>query len=158
MFNYIVVVIVIIWWFKGYTWMMSSSEWIIIKSLGCVLGREFLFFVCSVWYGPSFVHATINYNVLVYSLSVKVVYFWLFVALRNDDKELAAHQSWARYGGSYPGWLWYQNTTTSAGTVGPPSSGTRASSLPPRENISMRKGREGSICRGRINLGVRIGA
>lgn len=82
--------------------------------------------------------------------TVKVLYF-LSAALRNDDRALAAHQSWARCGGSYPGWLWSRNTTTSAGTVGPPSSGTRASCLPPRENISMRKEGEGLGCRGRIN-------
>lgn len=63
--------------------------------------------------------------------------------LWHDDKALATHQSWVRCGGSYHGWLWSQNTTTSAGTAGPPSSGTRASCLPPRENISMRKGGKG---------------
>lgn len=62
------------------------------------------------------------------------------VVLWNDGKTRAAHQSWVRCGGSYLGSLGSQNTTTSAGTAGPPFSGTRASCLPPRENISMRKG------------------
>lgn len=79
------------------------------------------------------------------------------IALRNDDKAWVAHRSWARCGGSYPGWLWSQNTTTSAGTVGPPSSGTRASSLPPRENISMRKEGEGSGCRVELTPGSALG-
>lgn len=61
----------------------------------------------------------------------------------NMHRSSRAHRSWVRCGGSYPGWLWSQNTTTSAGTAGPPSSGTRASCLPPREHISMRKGGKG---------------
>lgn len=109
--------------------------------------------------GSSPVHDTINITFHACSWSaVSDVFVSPSGALSNDDKASAAHQSWARCGGSYPGWLWSRNTTTSAGTVGPPSSGTRASCLPPRENISMRKGGEGSGCRGRINPWVRIGA
>ena len=82
----------------------------------------------------------------------------LSVALQNNEKTLAAHRSSVHCEVSYHGWLWSQSMTTSARTVGPPSSGTRASCLPPRENISMRKGGEGSRCWRRINPGVRTGA